>query len=270
MLRGRSVACWTVALGLALSGPLSLAATAGLSAEQIVDRYVSARGGSKAWQKVQTMVWNGHIESASTMSSQMPFIMMFKRPDLTRFEITAEGQKAVRVFDGKGGWKLHTAANGRPQVQDYDPEEVSFARDALGVDGPLVDHQSKGVKVALRGSGEVEGHKAYQLSVTLPSGAVHQVWIDAHSFLELKYERQARSASGHSGSVSVYYRNYQTIQGLTLPMLIETGGGQNQTSDRMIIERVALNPTLAETSFWRPIVGPSRRAAPRDIPQGEP
>jgi hypothetical protein len=36
-----------------------------LTAEQIAQKNVAARGGLEAWPKVQTMAWAGHMEGAS-------------------------------------------------------------------------------------------------------------------------------------------------------------------------------------------------------------
>lgn len=238
---------------------LSLAAAAGeravtpaLTAGQIVDRHVTARGGADAWRKIQTMAWTGHIESGPGGIAKTPFLMMFRRPDATRFEIMTQGQRSVRIFDGKRGWKQRPVAVGPPDLKEYSAEEISYARDAAGLDGPLIDYQVKGVGIALEGMDSVEGHAAYRLKVKLPSGQVHDDWIDARSFLELKYDRPTRNAMGVSGVVSVYLRNYQTLNGLTLPFLIETGVGKAQATDKMVIEKIAFNPPLDPTQFVPP------------------
>ena len=91
--------------------------------------------------------------------------------------------------------------------------------------------------------------------MTLPSGQVHTDWIDAKSFLELKYERTVHSATGMQGVVTVALRDYQTFNGLVIPLTIETGGTDAKSQDRMVIEKVALNPVLDATAFTEPGVG---------------
>ena len=105
----------------------------------------------------------------------------------------------------------------------------------------------------------VDGHRAYHLKLTLPSGQVRDDWIDAQSFLELRYDRATRNAVGATGIVSVYLRNYQTINGLVMPLLIETGGPASRDTDRMIVEKIALNPTFDNAQFTRPTVPSTRR-----------
>jgi hypothetical protein len=175
-----------------------------LTVEQILERHAAARGGLEAWHKIQSMAWTGHIESGTEGSGNRPFLMILRRPEALRFEIMAEGQRSVRVFDGTHGWKVRAASSGMPEVTDFTAEDISFAHDAGGLDGPLIDSKAKGISIALQGIDAVEGHRAYHFRVTFPSGHVHDEWIDAHSFLELRYERETRSPSGASGSVSVH------------------------------------------------------------------
>ncbi len=229
-----------------------------LTADQIIARHVEASGGAQAWRDIKTMGWTGRIESGRVGNYGVPFLLVFKRPNSTHFEIMAQNQKSLRVFDGTTGWKLRPTDQGKPEWQNYTAEEVRFAQDAAGLDGPLFDYKDKGVSVVLKGTGTIEGHTAYRLEVTLPSGQTRTDWIDAQSFLELRYDRMVRDAAGRQGPVSVYYRNHQKIQGLVLPLTIETGDVAGKLTDKMMIDKIALNPTLPDNAFTKPIV-PQRR-----------
>lgn len=237
---------------------LAAGATPELTADQIIARHVEASGGAQAWRDIKSMGWTGHIESGRVGNYGVPFLLMFKRPNSTHFEIMAQNQKALRVFDGTTGWKLRPTDQGRPEWQNYSAEEVRFAEDLAGLDGPLFDYKEKGVSVVSKGTGTVEGHTAYRLEVTLPSGQTRTDWIDAKSFLELRYDRIVHDTAGRNGVVSVYYRNHQKIQGLVLPLTIETGDVAGKLKDKMMIEKIALNPTLPDNAFSKPIV-PQRR-----------
>lgn len=237
------------------------AAASELTAAQIIEKNAAARGGLDAWRKIQTMVWVGHIESTNAPAPSLPFVLELKRPNKTRFEISAQMQTSVRMFDGIQGWKLRPAPNGKPELQPYTPDDLNFARDGQGIDGPLMDYAAKGNVVTLDGIDEIEGHKAYRLNVKLPSGHRHQVWIDAQNFLDIKYDRESHSVSGQSGMVQVFYRNYKTVEGLQIPLTIESRA-MSRTSDKMVIDRVVLNQPLDDHRFTRPnVTGRSNMAA---------
>jgi len=57
----------------------------GLSAEQIIEKNITARGGLDAWRKVQSMVWVGHIESANAPAPNLPFVLVQQHPNKSRF-----------------------------------------------------------------------------------------------------------------------------------------------------------------------------------------
>jgi hypothetical protein len=269
--------------GLALTGSLiacslpaaAQAASSGVAPESdvahILEKSAAARGGLGAWRKVRTMVWTGHVERADGSGPRLPFLFEQKRPNLTRFEIATDRDTSIRVFDGRQGWKLHPNASGRPEP--YSEAEVRTARDALVIDGPVLDAAAKGVQVALDGVDEVDGRNAYRLSAKLPSGTTQRVWIDAESFLEVKYDRPALDVGGRPITLAVYLRNYQTYQGLQIPFTIETGTpGGGPIADRLVIDRIAINANLPDGMFSRPGLRTSRRGIVVDtrLPPGTP
>ena len=256
------IAAWALAAGLStLASAADPAAPQGLTVAQILEKNAEARGGAEAWRKIDTMVWVGHVESANAQASRLPFMLEQKRPNKTRFEIIADKQKSVRVFDGANGWKLRLASGVRPEVQPYTVEETNFARGAQVIDGPLLDYTAKGVTVALAGVEEVEGRKVYRLDVKLPSGLRQRAWIDAESFLDTQWEREAHNASGRSVTVRMHYRDYHSFNGLQIPLTIETVAATGRATDWLTIDKVALNPPLSDRDFAKPGLPGARRNA---------
>jgi hypothetical protein len=276
-----ATAALLLATGVALAAALGdVAGNAGnhggaLTAEQIVEKNAVARGGIEAWRKVEALAWAGHIERASAPMQRIEFVLEQKRPNKTRFEANFNNQVSTRIFDGSKGWKSRPARDGRPDVKPYSAEELEFAQDGQVIDGPLLDYAAKGHVVTLEGSEMVEGRRAWRLRVRLPSGYSQQVWIDAETFLDLKYERRSGIARGPAATATVYYRDYRTVEGLTMPMVIETGDPANGAADKMVIEKVAINPALPEKMFDKPrdagkprrgvIVDTTAQAMPRNL-----
>ena len=250
----KTAGLWVLAL---LSAGLTCAANASGSAvtptvDQILAQYLEARGGAAAWSKVHTLGWIGHIESGLPGSPKVPFLLLFQRPGATHFEVTAQNQHSMRIFDGARGWRSTPGGETGTVVNEYTPEEISAARDSGGLDGPLVNSAAKGIRVVLDRLENIESRDAWRLNVTLPSGQIQTHWIDANTYLELRYDRNSRNVLGMATKISVYYRNYQSIGGLKLPLLVETQAEGGANSDRMIIEKVAINPTLQANTFVRP------------------
>jgi hypothetical protein len=235
---------------------------------QILEKNVAARGGLEAWRKIQTLAWMGHMESVNATMPRIAFVLQEQRPNKTRFELDAMNHKTMRVFDGERGWKLGTSREGGPEAQPFTAQEVKFAQTAQVIDGPLIDHDAKGNEVSLEGVDSVEGHKAYRLKVRGRSGEPELVWIDAQTFLELRYDRISYNSFGLPGYVSVLYRNYNNVEGLLFPMILEIGAGSGKVPDRMIIEKIALNPPLEANTFDKPGRRPHQARGGQPAPPG--
>ncbi|MEO8418545.1 MAG: outer membrane lipoprotein-sorting protein [Methylophilaceae bacterium] len=245
-------------------GLLSTAATAAVStdvapagkmtAAQIVDRNVAARGGLQAWLAVSTLTLSGRMEAGGTKNSELPFVMKMKRPYKSRLEITFQDQPAVQVYDGEQGWKVRPFL-GRNEVEPFTPAEAKAAAGWQKLDGPLVDYVNKGTKVELQGTEAVEGHSAYKLMLTMKNGDQRHVWVDRASFLELKIEGEPRKLDGKLRNVVIYYRDYKAEHGLTVPHLLETvveWGKQPNKPHKMYIEHVTVNQPLEDALFAKP------------------
>jgi hypothetical protein len=154
---------------------------------------------------------------------------------------------------------MRAGAGGMPEVTPYSSDELSFARGAQVIEGPLMDYSAKGASLSVSGIDVVDGRRAYVLDAKVPSGGRHRVWIDAESFLDLRHDREFNDAAGHIAIATVRYREYRSFEGLQLPVTIETGGGPGQPVNRLVIERVALNPAIKDSVFDPPELVPVRR-----------
>jgi len=260
-------------------------AQASLSAAQIVDKNVAARGGLQAWRAVQTLSLQGKMGAGGNQratlpvqapnaknseialphrraeEAQLPFLMEMKRPRMVRVEVKFKGETAVQVYDGTNGWKLRPFLN-RHEIEPYSDEELKIASNQEDLDGPLVDYAAKGSRVELDGKEKVEGHDTYKLKVSEKNGHTFHVWVDAGTFLEAKIEGEPRRLDGTDHPVEVYYRDYRTVDGLRIPFAIETRVlpvGKNALGfrdtpvppEKIVIDKVVVNSKLEEKLFSR-------------------
>jgi len=227
------------------------AASAQLTADQVVAKNIAAKGGLQAWRAVQSMSFSGKVEAGGKQNVQLRFVMEMKRPRKTRVEIEFANDKAIQTYDGANGWKLRPFL-GRRDVEQFSAEELRSASMELQLDGPLVDYAAKGTKVELAGVEKVEGHDAYKLKLTMNGGQVRHLWVDAQTFLEVKIEGQPRRMDGKMRPVEIYYRDYKSVNGLMVPHVLETTVQGVKPSHKMTIENVAVNPKLEDSLFAMP------------------
>jgi len=271
---------------------------ANLSAAAIVDRNVEARGGLQAWRAVQTMSLVGKLTAGGNQrtalpvpmadrranqrsgktafpsrpseEAQLPFLMELKRTRKMRLELQFNGQTAIQVFNGVNGWKLRPFLN-RREVEPYTPEEIKTSSSQADLDGFLIDYAAKGTQIELVGREKVEDRDTYKVKLTMKNGEPIHVWIDAQTFLEAKIQGQPRRLDGIYHPVEIYYRDYRPVNGLQIPFALETKVLQvAQTAlgvkslpvppEKIVIEKVIVNPNLEESRFSKPEIGLAAKA----------
>jgi hypothetical protein len=283
--------CFSLALAAAESptagkAPENKTAHGNLTAAQIVDKHVAARGGLQPWRAVQTMSLTGKMDagagdsparalriarggkaptgnaaiSATVTGSdkgeadkqvQLPFVLQIKRPNKSRLEIEFAGKTAIQVYDGTQGWKLRPFLN-RNDVEPFTAQEAKAEAEKGDMVDALVDYAAKGTKVELEKAEPVEGHDAYKLKLTMKGGKIRHVWIDAQSFLDVKVEGEQRRMDGRVRDVWIHQRDFRPVQGLMMPFLLETAVDGYPGTHKMVIEKVAMNPKLDDALFTKP------------------
>jgi hypothetical protein len=80
------------------------------------------------------------------------------------------------------------------------------------------------------------------------------VWVDAETFLETKVEGSPRRLDGKYRPVSIYFRDYKPVQGIVLPYVIETAVDGVAQTEKILIEKVSVNPKLDDSHFVKPVL----------------
>ena len=263
-------------------------ARADLTAAQILEKHIAARGGLQAWHAVKAMSWSGKMDAgtgdsaarssgyvrnsvapankkqlvqqssageaaATSQQVQLPFVLAMERPRKSRLELEFAGKTAIQVYDGNAGWKVRPFLN-RNDVEPFTAQETKIVAAKPDLDGPLLDATAEGTRVDVEGVEAVEGHDAYKLKLTTKAGSVQHVWIDAQSFLDVKVEGAQRQMDGRMHNVWVYQRDFRPVQGVLVPFVLETVVDGYRDTHKIVIEKVAVNPKLPADSFSRPKV----------------
>lgn len=244
-----------------------------LSAAQIVEKNVVARGGLERWRTLRTLELKGKMEAGGnkrptipvpgvktseeikvnrpTEQVKLPFVMELGRGRKQRIEIQFNGQTAIQVYDGSQGWKIRPFLN-RREVEKFTSDELKAASQQSDLDGSLIDYAAKGSKVELTGVEKVEGRSAYNLKVTDKNGYARHVWVDSENFLEVKIEGTPRRLDGKYHPVATYLRNYRSVNGLMMPYLMETAVERVKDTEKIEVEEIVSNPKIDDSQFAMP------------------
>ena len=206
-----------------------------MTAAEIVDRNVAARGGLTAWRAVNTLMLEGKVDAGGKPNVELPFVMRMKRGHKSRLELAFRDQTAVQVYDGTG---LEGAAVPESRRGRAVHHERSEGRGRLGRIRRTADRLRE--EREPRSSWRERNHRGprhYKLKLTLKSGDERHLWIDATTFLESKIDGEPRKMDGRLRAVPVFYRDYKTVNGLTMPHALETVGEGVKSSHKMTSRR---------------------------------
>ena len=233
-------------LAIALFAAVSMQA-ADLTVDEILAKNAEAKGGIDKLRALNSIRFTGKMTLGGGMEA--PIVMSKKRPEMMRMDFTVQGMTGTQAYDGAGGWMLMPFM-GKKDAEPMSGDMLKEVKDMADFDGPFIDYAKKGYKAELLGKGEVEGTAVYKIKMSR-DGQDTIVFIDADSFLDIKAEAK-RKMQGQEVEGETTYGNYQEFGGLLFPMSIEMKAKGMPAGQTITIEKVELNPTLADDTFKMP------------------
>jgi outer membrane lipoprotein-sorting protein len=248
----------TRVLGITLLLFVPLAATA-QTAEEIVKKALDARGGVDKLKAVQSERITGRISFSQGVEGA--FVVELKRPLKMHVEITIEGQKVIRVYDGKSsGWTINPFAETK-DVQPLSSEELKNISDEADFDGPLMDYKAKGNQIELAGKEKLDDKPVYRLKLTSKNGDVRFYFFDASTFLLLKWQGIHKTGDQELPWES-FFSDFHEVQGLKYPFRIDQGSPGTEIKQTLTTEKIEIDPQIDDSHFAKP-QSPVAPAEPR-------
>jgi len=216
--------------------------------DEIVGRYVTARGGIEKLRALRTLRQEGRVSAGAGRDGLVT--REIKRPGKTRFEFTVQGVTSVFASDGQHGWKV-SPLEGEMGPRPLPDEVLIDAREQADIDGPLVDWKNKGSQVELVGREAVEGRDTYKLKLTLKSGGTLTAYLDVKSANLVRTEA-TRHVRGKQVRIETTFGDYRKTEGILFPHLVEVRAAGRPQVLRVVVDRIDVNPPLSDARFAPP------------------
>jgi hypothetical protein len=217
--------------------------------DEIIAKNLAARGGIEKMRAIRTMVVTAKLV---TPGGSGAVTVRLRRPDNIQEDLTLGGEQSIRTFDGSSAWVVKRAA-GHEDVTPLAGGDLENLRDegANGIDGTLADYGSKGNTVELDGAAVVKEKTCYKLKVTLRSGHVQYLYLDSHTFLEIR-EEIVRAFNGKETLIEETIGDYRLVGGVLFPHTFVSGLIGSAQKTTLSIEKIELNPALDDSLFRMP------------------
>jgi outer membrane lipoprotein-sorting protein len=233
------------------------------SVDDIVSKYIAARGGPDKIKSVKTERVTGAISFGP--DAEGPFFVERMRPLKLHMEITLNGQTLIRVYDGKAAGWIYNPFTPNASVQPMSEFDLSNIFDEADFDGPFVDYKDKGNKIEFVDKEDILGKSAYKLRLTNKSGDSSYFYFDASTSLLLKWEGN-RKVNGKDVPWESFFHDYREQNGLKYPFLIESDAPGTDQTQRITAEKIEVNIPLEDSLFGKPNP-PASAAPPADAPK---
>jgi outer membrane lipoprotein-sorting protein len=217
--------------------------------DEIVDKYLEARGGADKLRAVNTVKMTGRIKQ---QAAEIPIVTWAKRPNLMRRENTNDGQTFVLAFDGKTVWAINPLMSPAPR-QITGPAAEMTMQDTDDFDSALLDYKQKGYTVELLDSNSVGGVATRHLRVKKKNGRVQDIYLSADTLLESKITMDIEQG-GRKGQVATEFSNYKAVDGIMVPFRIRQSFNGQPVAEATYTE-IQFNAPIDDGLFKMPKVG---------------
>ena len=228
----------------------ALAADPAYSVDDLVAKHIAARGGAEKLRSIKSV----RIEGLTVNTGQgfeLATVLVARRPDAVRTELTLQGLTIVRAYDGKEGWAINPFRGRKdPEKLSQDlAKEMAYQAD---FEGPLVDYKAKGNKVEYLGVEDVDGTAAHKLKVTRKNGDVDTIWLDPDYFLQIRVLEQHR-IRGTEVEQESDFGDYEQVDGVYFPFSIDSGDkGSSEKNQKFTVNKVETNVEADDAQFRFP------------------
>ena len=223
---------------------------AGLRAQtvdEIIAKSIQARGGLEKLRAIKTVRMTARLAQGGFRAT---YVQENKRENKVREEMIIQGMAQVQAYDGKTAWQIDPFEGRKdPELMSQD-DSKPLLLDA-DLEGQLVDYQQKGYQAELVGHDSVEGTDCYKIKLTLKNGDVRYYYLDADSYLAIKYETQTK-VRGAVKYEDAMLGDYEQVDGVYFPFAIETGETGSEQRTRFTVEKIESNVPLDDSQFSLP------------------
>ena len=210
---------------------------------------MAARGGREALAAVRTLRMTGRANAGPGREAIVR--REIARPGRIRTEFVFQGTTGVYVWDGSAGWRV-SPLDGSLEAEPLPAEAGRPLRRAGRLRGPARRLEGQGPRGGARGQRRrCPAAAAHKLKVTLKSGVVRHIWVDAKTGLVVRTE-STRKLRGHEVTLETVYGDYRETGGVRFARSIETGVRGRPQRLRIVVETVEMNPALDDSRFSLP------------------
>ncbi len=218
---------------------LAFSATA-QSADEIVDKYVTAMGGKEKLSSLKSVKMEGTM---NIQNNDIGITITKVQNTGMRVDMEIMGANNYQIINTKGGITFFPI-RGMQVPEPLPDEQYKGAVSQLDLQGALFNYKEKGTTVEYLGTEKLGGNDAYKLKATLKNGSVINYFVDAKTN-RLAKASSKRMMQGVESEFETVFSDYkQNADGYWFPYT--TVATQGTTSFDKIETNIIVDPKIFE------------------------
>ncbi len=224
------------------------------TADEIVEKYLTAIGGRAALAKVTSRSMTGTMTLSTpsgTVSGPVEFLNQQpnKSRTLIKMDLSSLGAGPMvfdQRFDGTSGYVLDNLRGNR----DITGNQLENMKNGM-FPNPFLNYKEHGATVELTGKEKVGDREAYVLIFKPRSGSVARQFIDTESYLPVKLALKVDVPQVGEVEQTTEFSDYRDVDGVKIPFTMKTTSPvQNFT---ITITKVEHNTKIDDALFSKPV-----------------
>lgn len=189
------------------------------TADEIIDKYITAIGGKENWKKINSLKMEGNVE---VQGLEIPFTMQAVNGKGLRTDGEFQGNFFIDIVTPTKGWSQNPMA-GKATLQPLTDDELKEKVDGLDIQGALLDYKEKGSTAEFLGKDEEDGNDYFKIKLTTKNKNETTYFFDTNTYLVYKQESISKQ-QGQDVKVVVKSLDYQTVEGgVKMPFKMDQG-----------------------------------------------
>lgn len=213
------------------------------SVEEIIDKYLSARGGKNKLEGIKRVYMEGIIEK---MGNRYTVKIINEQDKVSTIEIKNATPDQVTLINDKEDGRSFPEDS--VLLDNIRAQEFAIWRTDLATAGYLVDYFSKGFHVVLLGKEFVEDCPCYKIRLTNGAGLEIIFWVDAITYLLTQSTALSiDTAQDDQKDTFILYKNYKEVDGIQFAHsfeIINTEKNTNKTPEVIFFHKILVDHFL--------------------------
>jgi len=220
----------------------------GQTVDEVIQKYAANLGGLVSFNKIKTAKMTGIY---TVQGNDIPMTVQVVNGKAVRSDLDAMGTQIINVYNNGKAWKQNAFAGTPTPTEVTSGPELSELKIQSSLAPVLMNYKALGHKVELIGQEEVEGIKAYKITLNFEDvGRVTTYYISTKDYSLIKSESE-RDMAGQIVKVESFYSDLKEFKGVKFFMTRQQkmNGEVFQTTK---IESIELDVPIDEKVFDMP------------------